>query len=50
MTRSGVGVLPTDELERARRDGTLRRNFMGYTTRAGLELIGIAAPLFSQTV
>ena len=40
-------VLPTDELARARRDGTLHRNFMGYTTRAGLELIGLGPSAIS---
>ena len=28
-----------DELARARRDGTMQRNFMGYTTRAGHDLL-----------
>jgi oxygen-independent coproporphyrinogen-3 oxidase len=41
-------VLPTDELARARRDGTLRRNFMGYTTRAGLDLIGLGPSAISE--
>ncbi|HYV41338.1 MAG TPA: coproporphyrinogen III oxidase, partial [Thermoanaerobaculia bacterium] len=31
---------PTDELARARRDRTLHRNFQGYTTKAGTDLIG----------
>jgi oxygen-independent coproporphyrinogen-3 oxidase len=31
---------PTDELSVARADGTLWRNFMGYTTKAGTDLIG----------
>jgi oxygen-independent coproporphyrinogen III oxidase len=30
---------PLDELSRARRDGTLQRNFMGYTTRKGADLL-----------
>ncbi len=48
-------ALPGDELARARHDGTLQRNFMGYTTRAGADLIGIgmssisfAAGLYAQ--
>ena len=32
---------PGDELARARRDRTLHRNFQGYTTKAGTDLIGI---------
>ena len=31
---------PDDELSRARRDRTLHRNFQGYTTKAGTDLIG----------
>ncbi len=31
---------PTDELSLARANGTLWRNFMGYTTKAGTDLIG----------
>jgi oxygen-independent coproporphyrinogen-3 oxidase len=31
---------PTDELARARADRTLHRNFQGYTTKAGTDLIG----------
>src|SRR5581483_8005241 len=31
---------PTDELSIARENGTLWRNFMGYTTKAGTDLIG----------
>jgi oxygen-independent coproporphyrinogen III oxidase len=31
---------PGDELARARRDRTLHRNFQGYTTKAGTDLIG----------
>ena len=33
-------ALPDDELARARKEGTLQRNFMGYGTRAGCDLIG----------
>ncbi|HVE66123.1 MAG TPA: coproporphyrinogen III oxidase, partial [Thermoanaerobaculia bacterium] len=32
---------PDDELARARRERTLHRNFQGYTTKAGTDLIGI---------
>jgi oxygen-independent coproporphyrinogen III oxidase len=32
-------ALPDEELARARRDGTLQRNFMGYTTRKGSDLL-----------
>jgi oxygen-independent coproporphyrinogen-3 oxidase len=32
---------PDDELARARRDRTLHRNFQGYTTKAGTDLIGM---------
>ena len=31
---------PDDELARARRERTLHRNFQGYTTKAGTDLIG----------
>ena len=31
---------PTDELARARSDRTLHRNFQGYTTKAGTDLVG----------
>lgn len=34
-------ALPGDELLRAQADGTLQRNFMGYTTRSGLDQIGL---------
>lgn len=34
-------ALPDDELVLAQAAGTLQRNFMGYTTRAGLDQIGI---------
>ncbi len=38
-------ALPEDALVRAQRSGTLQRNFMGYTTRAGLDLLplGVSA-------
>jgi oxygen-independent coproporphyrinogen III oxidase len=32
---------PEDELSRARRNRTLHRNFQGYTTKAGTDLIGM---------
>jgi oxygen-independent coproporphyrinogen-3 oxidase len=32
---------PDDELARARRDRTLWRNFQGYTTKAGTDLLGL---------
>src|SRR4029077_5976192 len=31
---------PDDELARARRERTLHRNFQGYTTKAGTDLVG----------
>jgi oxygen-independent coproporphyrinogen-3 oxidase len=31
---------PDDELSRARRERTLHRNFQGYTTKAGMDLLG----------
>jgi oxygen-independent coproporphyrinogen-3 oxidase len=34
-------ALPDDELARAQRDGTLHRNFQGYTTHADCDLIGM---------
>ncbi len=34
-------ALPEDELAIARRHGTLQRNFQGYSTRAGLDLVGM---------
>jgi oxygen-independent coproporphyrinogen-3 oxidase len=41
-------ALPQDELARARREGTLRRNFMGYTTQAGVDLIGFGPSAISE--
>lgn len=32
---------PDDELSRARRERTLHRNFQGYTTKAGTDLLGL---------
>jgi oxygen-independent coproporphyrinogen-3 oxidase len=34
-------ALPDDELARAQDDGTLHRNFQGYTTKGGCDLIGL---------
>ena len=34
-------ALPDDELAVARRHGTLQRNFQGYSTQAGLDLVGL---------
>jgi oxygen-independent coproporphyrinogen-3 oxidase len=39
---------PDDELVQALRDGTLRRNFMGYTTQAGVELLGFGCSSISE--
>jgi oxygen-independent coproporphyrinogen-3 oxidase len=39
---------PGDELAQARRNGTLQRNFMGYTTRAGAELVGVGLTAIGQ--
>ncbi len=39
---------PTDELISALNNRTLTRNFMGYTTRRGLDLIGIGASSISS--
>ncbi len=40
---------PTDELAIARRNGKLHRNFQGYSTRAGLSLLGLGVSSISQT-
>jgi oxygen-independent coproporphyrinogen III oxidase len=40
-------ALPDDELARARRAGTLHRNFQGYSTRAGCDLIGFGMSAIS---
>lgn len=42
-------ALADDMLAQARRDGTLRRNFMGYTTHSGTEIIGFGASAISTT-
>ncbi|MGH0033951.1 MAG: oxygen-independent coproporphyrinogen III oxidase [Myxococcota bacterium] len=41
-------ALPEDELSRAARDGTLGRNFMGYTTRRADDLVGLGASGISE--
>ena len=41
-------ALPDDELARARRAGTLQRNFQGYSTRAGCDLIGFGMSAISS--
>jgi len=41
-------ALPEDELIRSLKTRTLTRNFMGYTTRRGLDLIGIGASSISS--
>jgi len=39
---------PEDELSRALEDRTLRRNFMGHTTQAGVDLIGVGPSAISE--
>lgn len=39
----------TDELARARDAGTLQRNFQGYSTRSGSEIMGFGLSAVSQT-
>jgi oxygen-independent coproporphyrinogen-3 oxidase len=39
---------PQDDLALALEDGSLRRNFMGYTTRAGLDLLGFGPSGISE--
>jgi oxygen-independent coproporphyrinogen III oxidase len=41
-------ALPDDELIKALSNRTLTRNFMGYTTRKGLDLIGLGASAISS--
>jgi len=41
-------TLPQDELILALKSRTLARNFMGYTTRRGLDLVGIGASSISS--
>lgn len=40
---------PDDELVRARRAGTLQRNFQGYSTRGGAQVVGLGVSSISQT-
>lgn len=42
-------ALPQDELISARKNGTLQRNFQGYSTRAGLDTFAIGLTSISQT-
>jgi oxygen-independent coproporphyrinogen-3 oxidase len=42
-------ALPGDELVRAKRDGTLQRNFQGYSTRARCDLIGLGVSAIGST-
>lgn len=39
---------PEDELSRASRDGTLRRNFMGYTTQEGVDVLAFGPSAISE--
>jgi oxygen-independent coproporphyrinogen-3 oxidase len=41
-------ALPEDELVRAQDAGGLQRNFMGYTTHAGCDLVGLGASAISS--
>jgi oxygen-independent coproporphyrinogen-3 oxidase len=41
-------ALPDDELARAHDDRTLSRNFMGYTTKRGTEIIGLGSSAISD--
>lgn len=41
-------ALPEDELSQALDDGTLRRNFMGYTTHEGVDLLGFGPSAISE--
>lgn len=41
-------ALPEDDLARARANGTLHRNFMGYTTHADCDLIGLGMSAISN--
>ena len=55
LTRAGyryIGMdhfaLPDDELAMAQEDGTLKRNFQGYTTHGHCDLIGLGVSAISQ--
>jgi len=41
-------ALPEDELARAQREGSLHRNFMGYTTHAATDLLGLGVSAISR--
>jgi len=41
-------ALPTDDLARAQDQGTLQRNFMGYTTHADCDLVGLGMSAISH--
>ncbi len=41
-------ALPGDELAQAARERRLHRNFMGYTTRRGVELLGLGTSAISE--
>ncbi len=41
-------ALPDDELARAQSHGTLQRNFMGYTTHAQTDLVGVGVSAISH--
>ena len=41
-------ALPDDELVRAQETGCLQRNFMGYTTHAGCDLLGLGVSAISH--
>ena len=41
-------ALPDDELARSQRHGTLQRNFMGYTTHAQTDLVGVGVSAISH--
>jgi len=41
-------ALPDDPLARAQADGTLQRNFMGYTTHADCDLVGLGVSAISH--
>jgi oxygen-independent coproporphyrinogen-3 oxidase len=41
-------ALPNDDLSRAAASGSLRRNFMGYTTRSGTDVLGLGASGISE--
>lgn len=41
-------ALPGDELSRAQREGSLHRNFMGYTTHAQTDLVGFGVSAISH--